>query len=549
MNAYNNIEYQNIKNDYKSLVKNSFYSYLSTYSSFFFSLIHAFILARLISQNEWSYFIIAISYINIISLILSLLPPGLGIALDYYITRFYSLNQKYKLKCIILNSIILKIIFLIPIFIVSLFIFYLLGDIFAINLTYENIYLLFLLSPILLIKGIDIIFNSMNRALNKFKTIFYLLLFQSSIDIGLLIVCFSFFKTIGIFYVALISLISFLFPFLINLIINMNRILKIKEKNNNPESIKDDFQKLFKYGGRVRLGYFITDLWGEIQIQSISIFSPSNLVLGFTIAKRYLSISAKTTISITSPLTISFSGLIAKKKKNKVITIYNLLVRYTLFLSLLFTGVLYFFSEFFLFFLYGENYLIYSDIVQIYLFSFIFLIFSAPFDSLMLAENKVKYFNLIRLIAISIRLPIFIILLINNGLIIALYGLLGCNFIYGCLYIYFTFKIGNIKLNLKKIILQYFSFFLSLGITVLLENLILNTINQAILTDLNLSYFRYFNIFSLTLFLIIFFITNIIFKIFITKDIENIQIFLIKDKNLHRLTNKSLIILKRVLRN
>lgn len=543
------IDNQNIQNDYKSLVKNSFYSYLNTYASFFFSLVHTFLLARLISQNEWSYFIIAISYINIISLILSFLPPGLGTALDYYATQFYSLNQKAQLKKFIINSIFLKIIFLIPIFILSIFIFYLLGDLFAINLTNENLFLLFLLSPVILISGLNIVFNSMNRIFNKFKNIFYLLLFHYSINIGSLIIAFLFFESIGIFYVALINILSSFFPFLVNLIINLVKILKIKEKSNSSTSFKDDFQKVFKYGSLARLGYFITDIWGEIQIQSISIFELPRMVLGFNISKRYLSISTNTTISISSPLTISFTGLITKKKKNTIMTIYNLLVRYILFLFLLLTGILYLFSEFFLFFLYGENYLIYSDLVKIYLFSFIFLIFSAPFDSLMLAEKKIKYFNFIRLFAILIRLPVFIILLINNGLIIAIYGLLICNFIYGCLYIYFTFKFGKIRLNLKKILLQYFSFFMSLGIIILLENLILDTLNLAILRYLNLPYFKHLNILALILFLIIFFTINVILKIFTRIDIENIQILLIKDKNLHKIANKALNLFKRFLRS
>lgn len=92
---------------------------------------------------------------------------------------------------------------------------------------------------------------------------------------------------------------------------------------------------------------------------------------------------------------------------------------------------------------------------------------------------------------------------------------------------------------------------MSLGIIILLEHLILDTLNLAILRYLNLPYFKHLNILALILFLIIFFTINVILKIFTRIDIENIQILLIKvkDKNLPKIANKALNLFKRFLRS
>lgn len=535
--------------EYKSLVRNSFYSYFRTYSSFFFSMIHAFLLARLISKTEWSYYIIAISYINIIILIVNFIPPGMEKALDYYLTRYYSLNKKTRLKQIFYSSFIIKTIILIPTFFISILVFYFLGDFFAINLKSDNILLLFILSPLILIKGIDVLFNSMNRSFNNFKLLFYLLIIQSSTDIGFLLLFFVSDLKINVYLVTLIYLLTNLFPFILNVIVNVKKITKIKETEKQSKLLKKNVQKLYKYGSKARLGYFITDMWGQIQIQSISIFEPEELVLGFSIASRYLTISTNMTISISSPLTISFSRLVAQKKEDMIIKVYNLLVKYSLFLLLLITGILFLFTDFFLYFLYGESYLIYSEIVKVYLFSFIFLVFSAPFDSLMLARNKLKYFNILRFFALSVRLPLFLVFLIVYGLLPSLYALVIFNFIYGCLYVIFTKRFGNIKLDIKKIAFQYFSFFGALAITIFLQFLILDKLNYTILNNLNLLYFRYLNIFTIILFPIIFFLLIILLKVLTKEDVENIQSLLIKENRLHRITNKALNILKKCLRN
>ena len=115
-------ENQDIPREYGALLKNSFFSFLNTYGTFIFSIISSFLLARLIEDTPWGYFVLGLSYIQIVSLITKLLPPSLNNALKYYIPRLVSLDDKNRLKRFILRAIFIKMTFLIPIFIISVFI-------------------------------------------------------------------------------------------------------------------------------------------------------------------------------------------------------------------------------------------------------------------------------------------------------------------------------------------------------------------------------------------------------------------------------------------
>ena len=103
----------NGSNEYKNFASNTFYSFLISYGSLFFMFVNSFLLARLISDESWGFLILAQSYITIIVIITSLLPPGLNYALNYYIPRYIVLKQESRIKSLIKNAIITKLAFLI----------------------------------------------------------------------------------------------------------------------------------------------------------------------------------------------------------------------------------------------------------------------------------------------------------------------------------------------------------------------------------------------------------------------------------------------------
>ncbi|MFX0075867.1 MAG: hypothetical protein ACFE96_10525 [Candidatus Hermodarchaeota archaeon] len=345
----------------------------------------------------------------------------------------------------------------------------------------------------------------------------------------------------------MIYVFSALVPFLINILIITRTVYKIKVSGRSSTSLKDDFQDMVKYGGFARTATFFTELWAEIQVQSIGVFRPES-VLGFKISRDLLSVSVNASSAIANPLTVSFTSFIAKEKKENIAAIYNLIIKYLIFFMEILTGLLFFFTDFFIVLIYGEPRLIYSDIVKIYLFTFIFLIISSPIVSLLLAENKGKSLVLVRFIGFLLQFPLFLVLLIFFNLYTAILGIIISNFLYSVLYLYVTIKIGNIKLNLKKISFQYIIFFLSLGVTLILEYFLLNNLNNMLLLSLNYQIFSSFNPFSLIVFLVIFMFLVIEFRVLTVGDINNLQAFFSKESAMHRITNSVLNFLKKILK-
>ena len=218
-----------------------------------------------------------------------------------------------------------------------------------------------------------------------------------------------------------------------------------------------------------------------------------------------------------------------------------------IFLIALITGILFFCTDLFIVLIYGESRVIYSGIIKLYLFTFIFLILASPFDSLLLAEYKTKFLIYIKIIGLLIRVPLYLFLLINFDLIYAIIGIIISNSIYSAIYLIITIKVGKIKLDLKKILFQYIAFFLSLIITIVLEFFILDMINEVLFGGL--FYAQFFNIFSLLTFLLIFMFLIIKFKLLTTSDINYLQSFFISEKKLFRATNMALNFLKKLLKD
>ena len=530
--------------DHRTLVRSSFYSFLSIYGNFFFNLIITFLIARLISPESWIILIIANSYILIITLILTFFPPGLQQTLRYYVPRYQSLNQTQNLKSLLKSAFITKMLFLIPIFIISLLIFNFFQNIFLLNLNPEDINLLFLLSPLIIINGLELYLNSFNEGLNNFKFIFLLLVLKNLLYIGLLISFFFITGNLGLENIAIFNVVSYAIAFFINLLFVLKKYLKIKIDNKTPIFHNDELMKILKYGAPVRGGRFLSEIWGEIQIQSIGALEPL-FTTGFYLAKTYLAVSTNALNSFSSPLTVSFSRFMAKDEKEKIKAIYNLILKYSLFTFLLLTGILFLATDFFLYIL-GEDYLQFSIILKIYLFSYLFLSFAAPFDALMLAEHKPKMILYIRFLGLVLRLPLFLFLLVWFGIIPALIGIIISNSVFGFFYLFFTIKWGKLHIELKPLIVLYITFALSLILVLILQMLFLEELEILLFDFLHLSILKNFYPLSILTFFCIFAFLNLILKIITIQDIENLRSIFHKQKLLNKVLLKILNILKRI---
>lgn len=547
INNHRNRKIQKIKEN-KIFVKNSFYSFLNVYSAYIFTIFSSFIIARLISPQLWGFLFLSISYINIISLILSLLPPGLNYSINYYIPRYLVLNQNTRIKSFIKNGLILKIIFIIPVFIISILFFKFFSNIFEINLN-EYTHLLFLISPLIIINSLNLILNSINQSFNMFKLVFLLLLLGGIINISALIFCFLFLETVELEIIAFISLFSALIPFIINSTNIIIKYLKIKPTKEGKLSFKNITQKSIKYGGLVSSGPLMNNIWNEIQIQSIGILESPAMVTGFYIAKNYSTISHNASQAFSQPLLTSFSRSDATQNFSLIVQVYNLVIEFSLFLTLFITGILYIITDFFLSFIFGESYLSYSIILKLLLISIIFRVLRPSFDGLMKSTEKRKYIPLKFTFAMCLYIPLFFIGFIYFGMIGAMLGIIFSHFFLFLVEIILSFKIFRIKVKKRKLFLLCIAFFISLGLTILLQNLFISKLNKKILEILNLLIFKNLEICSLILFVLMFIILNLIFKIFTRKDIEYLESYLNKEIFWHRLIQQGLNIVKRIIKN
>ena len=535
-----------INKDHRKFAKSAFYSLFNSYGIFIFQIIITFFMARLISQESWGFLILAMSYINIVSLILSFFPPALNFSLNYYIPRYVTLNQNNKLKSMIKAGLYLKTIFALIFFFISVIIFYILKPFFATYLLgYTN--LLFLLSPLIFIIGLSTLLDSIYQGFFKYKLIFLLTLLKFSFYISALTICLISGIT-NLELIALINLFSYLIPFLFSCLIFIKIYLKIKHTDEPKDSFKKVLSKITKYGTPLSINVFLNESWKQFQTPIIGGFETLSTITGFTISKYYSQISLTAAASFSNPLITSFSSLDVKNEHNQIVQIYNMTFKYSLFLMLLISGGLFILADFFLMFVYGESYLIYSTIVKLYLISIIFTVLGNIFVPLLNAKNKIKILPILTSTNFLIMTPLLFIGLVFYGIVGAIIGIIISKFMVFLVQLLASIKIGKVKIKIKKIFFQYLIFFISLFLAVFFEEILFREIRINVLQNLNLLFFKNLEVLGLISFLIMYFLLNLLFKIFSPKEIELLEALVSADKFPHRVIKRLLNFLKKILK-
>ena len=534
-----------ISKDHRKFAKSAFYSLFNNYGIFIFQIISSYFIARLISQPMWGLLILATSYINIISLILSFFPPALDFSLRYNIPRYIALNQNNKLKNMIKVSFYLKALFTLLTFVVSIIIFYIFNSFFSIYLpNYTN--LLFLLSPLIIVIGLSTLLDSIYQGFFKYKLVFLLTIVKFSFYISALIIM-VIFRINNLEILAIINSFSYVIPFLVSCFIFLKIYTNIEPSEERKDSFKQIFSTITKYGTPLSVNVFLNETWKQTQIPIVSLFETSTTITGFSISKYYSLISQTAAAAFSNPLITSFSSLDVKNEQNQIAQIYNMTLKYSLFLILLISGVLFFLADFFLMLIYGESFLIYSTIVKLYLITIIFTVLGNIFVPLLNAINKIKIIPIITIVNLCVIIPSFIIGIAFYGMLGAIIGLIISKFIVFLIQLLLSIKIGHIKINIRKVFFQYLIFFISLSLSIFLEEILFKGIRITVLQNLNLLIFKDFEILSLVTFLIMYFLLNIIFKIFSPNEIDYLEALIGTDKGHYRVIVRILRFLKKLL--
>ncbi|MFX1446469.1 MAG: lipopolysaccharide biosynthesis protein [Promethearchaeota archaeon] len=538
----------NIEDEFKNLAKNSFYSLLNQYGTIFFLIISSFFIARLISQELWGLLILANSYIMIVAIITFFIPPALEYSIIYYLPRYSLLNQQTKLKSFIKKGLVIKSIVISAVFLINILLSQFIVELFNIDQKIQLILLIYLISPLVFVLGFQPIFNSINQGLNNFKIVFILFIIKAIINISSLIYVILFIKNVQIELIALIYLISEVVPFILNCILILIKVLKIEDTEEKGLTYKKIYQMTIKYGLPISYNYLEYTLWNEIQIQGIGLLNQPQYITGYNISLSYSNVAKNASSALHTPLTTSFSRLNVTEDLRSHISVYNLIIKYSLFLLLLFSGLMFFITNFYLEVIYGVSYLNFTNFLKIMVISIIFRVLITPFDSILYAQNRTKLLPPIRLIMLLIQVSIFFIGLIGFGIIGAVFGILIINILLFLLFLFLNLKILKVKIELKTIFLQYLAFSISILLTLLLDFLIYKNLYSSFIQFLNLSFFQYFPLFSIITFFLIFFIFNVVFKTFSSKDIEILDSFLNKENRLIRYFRKKFKFIMKIIR-
>lgn len=534
------------KEKHRILAKNSLFSYLIIYGNYLTALLTSFMVARLISQETWGFLITATSYITITSLLLIFLPPSLLNTLEFYIPKYRALKQYHKLKNFIRNSFLIRIMIVIPIFFINLLVFFLFQDFFKdLNLG-DYIHLLYILSPLIIVSAFDSLINAIYFGFNRFLWVFLLVLLKMILNVGALLYFFIL-GDLTAEILAYINLFSALLPFILNCIIGVWFYSNIKKTDEPGLSLKTTMKSIFGYGSPLAVKDFLTSFRAELYTQTIASLANPEIVTGYNIGVHYTQIPSRASIALNKPLTIAFSEYTSKSEFDQVTKLFNISFEYSSFFLTLLSGILLYFVDFFLFFIYGESYVQYSLILKLLLISTIFNTISPLFFTLLRGTDNVKYSTITIIIIIIIKYPLFLFFLIYFDIIGALIGnIISLIIVFGVV-TYLAYKILNLRVNLKKIMILYSSFFISISVIYFLELLFLNQLTYDILTFLDLLFFRHFKFLSLVLFIIIFFFLISISRFFTKKDIEYIESLFNKQKQSHQILLRLLRFLKKFL--
>lgn len=533
--------------EYKVLAKNTLLSIFSSYGNYIFALITSFLLARMISRDDWAILILATSLITILSIVPNFLPPGILISLNFYIPRYRAKKQLAKLKHFIFKAFYLRLISVMIIVSIGLIVIIVLNDVFAIYLQ-NHMSLLYILFPLIVISGFETLFIATLIGFNFFKINIIILIIKSITNVIPLFTYFIIAQTIEIEMVAFINLISALIPFILVSVIFFIKVSKLKDIEGEGLNFKNFMRKVVRYGSFLRIQNLIGDLWKQAETQAIGVYEKLLWVTGYSISRNYTRISGLFLTSLNSPLIYSFSNLDYKKNKDKIAKMFLIIYRFSLFTFLLITGILFFFSDFFLSFVYGEDFVVYSIIIQLLLISGAVSIYGSLYLLLLRTTNRIKQLIIIFVIGFPIQVAVFFAGIINFGILGMLIGNLIQRVVSLVIFAILSIKVIKINLNISKLIALYFSYFFSLFLVITLGNLFLNEISYQFWLILNLTIFKDLNVLKIFIFTLSFIFLNLIFRTISKVDLEYIELLFTKDSFTQKNIKKLLGLFKRFLR-
>jgi O-antigen/teichoic acid export membrane protein len=408
--------------------------------------------------------------------------------------------------------------------------------------------LLFLLLPLVFITSFDTFIKIILNGFNLFRISLVFLLIKSVVNLTPLIFYFLTTRSIEIEVVALINLFSALGPLILEILILLLHFPKRVSDPGKGISFKSFIKKVLKYGSILRIQGFMGELWVQGQTQAISVYESPEWVTGYNLSRNYNRISGLFLNALNAPLLYSFSSLDYKQHYKKIIGMYKNVFYYSLFLFLIISGVLILLSDFFMGFVFGEDYIVYSILNKLTLISGVISIYASLYLILLRTTYRIKQQIYILVIGFPAQIILFFIGIVNFGIVGVLVIDIMFRIVTLSIICFVSIKVMKVDVNLLKILIFYGSFFFSIALSSFLDNLILKDLSFQFWELLNLSLFNQLNFLNVLVFLILFLLLNIIFKTFTKTDLEYIERVFSRDKISHNAIRRFLHLFKRFLR-
>lgn len=518
----------NHQTERKNLARNTLFTYIIR-GTFVLSIFKQFLLARILPITLWGYLILTISIITIISIASYFLPPAVDYSISFYGSKYLAEEKQAKLRNFLGKTLLIKLALIIPLFIASIILFYAHSDFFTLILS-DNLYILYILSPLIICNAFTLILNAIHRIFNKYKTILLLTVAKNAIYISalLIIVFLNTSPRVNLHFISLFLVLSYILPFLANFAIVFHRIQSLKKtpktkpkakanvKEESELTLKQVASKITNYGIFISSKYITTTLWKEIQIQGVGAFSANQNVTGYNISYNYAKISDEFFQGIMFPLMNSLTQLKVNDSPQNLESMFKTVLKYILFFNCLLIGLLLFTGDYFLLIIYGENFLIFAPFITLILIAFSFRILLVPLRSLLYANGQVKSVFILRLLTFGLDLTFFLTGIIFFNVIIAIWGIIFSNVLILVIYVIHNLNYTDIHLDIKTTILQYILFYTSLVVVYVIRAILLK-------------YFVGTGL-SIVIFFIMYLTLNLLLKIFSKSDLRKIKALFSKDK-------------------
>jgi len=459
------------------IIKGNFFTLVKTYYSFFISLSSNFIIARILSPEDWGYLLLGLYTITIPTLIIAYFPPAANLMLNQLIPQYFFKNMKNKLKSLISSIFFTKII----VSSISWVIFFL---IFLINVNRGIFFqICIILSPIIILNIFqDLLINSL-RGFHKFGKATAIILVQLTSLLVSYIIIFLINPPNPLIAISYSNLFSYLFSTIIGLIFLVKFPTK-SDRKNKLINLREIFTISKDYGIYPEISSTLSNGANLLNQYFLFYFGAPDFITYYKISQNSVNFSLEAAGTLSTPYLPIFSELSIKKQYKKMEDILYKIVKYNGLIQCILTALIFFYIDVYISIIYTEVYLSITIFIQILLFQGFGHLVGNNLNIILFSMNKQKIAFKRDMYFLSLKISLSFIGIYFFGFI----GFIVFNVLLTYIKLALTCIIINIKrfngfvINIWSLMRLYILFLISLLISLIPYFLILNIITFESLT-------------------------------------------------------------------